>query len=174
MFLIVGLGNPGIEYSKTFHNIGFMTVDNILEQTEICAKKNECESIAFHTIVDGKKVVIAKPQTFMNLSGKAVLMFKQKYKLEDKDILVVADDIDLQPGNVRYRENGSGGTHNGLRNIVQNIGPNFKRIRIGIGRGDGDLADFVLSKIPKQTMDVLEQSIDVATDKIFEILKQSD
>ena len=98
MFLIVGLGNPGIEYNKTFHNIGFMTVDFMLEDLEILAKKNECQSITYHTNINGEKVIFAKPQTFMNLSGNAVLALKNKYKLDDKDILVVADDIDLEVG----------------------------------------------------------------------------
>ena len=172
MFLIVGLGNPGIEYNKTFHNIGFMTVDFMLEDLEILAKKNECQSITYHTSIDGEKVIFAKPQTFMNLSGNAVLALKNKYKLDDKDILVVADDIDLEVGKTRYRENGSGGTHNGLRNIVQNIGTDFKRVRIGIGRGKGDLADFVLSKIPNDTMQILEESINQASEKILQVIKQ--
>lgn len=174
MFLVVGLGNPGIEYNSTYHNIGFMTLENMLEQTEVLARKKECESITFHTNIFGKKVIFAKPQTFMNLSGKAVLALKNKYKLENKNILVIADDIDLEPGKTRYRENGSGGTHNGLRNIVQNIGTDFKRVRVGIGRGKGDLADFVLSKIPSQTMEILQQSICEASDKIFQTIKQSD
>ena len=172
MFLIVGLGNPGIEYNKTFHNIGFMTVDFMLEDLEILAKKNECQSITYHTNINGEKVIFAKPQTFMNLSGNAVLALKNKYKLDDKDILVVADDIDLEVGKTRYRESGSGGTHNGLRNIVQNIGTDFKRVRIGIGRGKGDLADFVLSKIPNDTMQILEESINQASEKILQVIKQ--
>lgn len=172
MFLIVGLGNPGIEYNKTFHNIGFMTVDFMLKDLEILAKKNECQSITYHTNINGEKVIFAKPQTFMNLSGNAVLALKNKYKLDDKDILVVADDIDLEVGKTRYRENGSGGTHNGLRNIVQNIGTDFKRVRIGIGRGKGDLADFVLSKIPNDTMQILEESINQASEKILQVIKQ--
>lgn len=172
MFLIVGLGNPGIEYNKTFHNIGFMAVDFMLEDLEILAKKNECQSITYHTNINGEKVIFAKPQTFMNLSGNAVLALKNKYKLDDKDILVVADDIDLEVGKTRYRENGSGGTHNGLRNIVQNIGTDFKRVRIGIGRGKGDLADFVLSKIPTDTMQILEESINQASEKILQVIKQ--
>ncbi len=172
MFLIVGLGNPGIEYNKTFHNIGFMTVDFMLEDLEILAKKNECQSITYHTNINGEKVIFAKPQTFMNLSGNAVLALKNKYKLDDKNILVVADDIDLEVGKTRYRENGSGGTHNGLRNIVQNIGTDFKRVRIGIGRGKGDLADFVLSKIPTDTMQILEESINQASEKILQVIKQ--
>lgn len=172
MFLIVGLGNPGIEYNKTFHNIGFMTVDFMLEDLEVLAKKNECQSITYHTNINGEKVIFAKPQTFMNLSGNAVLALKNKYKLDDKDILVIADDIDLEPGKTRYRENGSGGTHNGLRNIVQNIGTDFKRVRIGIGRGKGDLADFVLSKISNDTMQILEESINQASEKILQIIKQ--
>lgn len=172
MFLIVGLGNPGIEYNKTFHNIGFMTVDFMLEDLEILAKKNECQSITYHTNINGEKVIFAKPQTFMNLSGNAVLALKNKYKLDDKDILVVADDIDLEVGKTRYRENGSGGTHNGLRNIVQNIGTDFKRVRIGIGRGKGDLAGFVLSKIPNDTMQILEESINQASEKILQVIKQ--
>ena len=150
MYLIVGLGNPGIEYRKTYHNIGFLTVENLLQELDVASVKKECDSICYHAIINNEKVIIAQPQTYMNLSGNAVLKLKSKYKIENSNIVVIADDIDLQLGVIRYRESGSAGTHNGLRNIVSQIGTDFKRIRIGIGRGEGDLADYVLSKISNQ------------------------
>ena len=171
MYLIVGLGNPGNEYKKTYHNIGFLVVDSLIDNLEIKAVKKECECVAYHTLINNKKVIIVKPQTYMNLSGNAVLKLKSKYKIENKNILVIADDIDLKLGDIRYRESGSGGTHNGLRNIVNNIGTDFKRIRIGIGRGSGDLAEFVLSKIPKQIFDTLENSFEGAIEKIYQIIE---
>lgn len=170
MFLVVGLGNFGNEYKNTYHNLGFFVVDLLLENIEIESQKKECESISYHTHINGQKAIIVKPQTYMNLSGNAVAKLKNKYKIENKNIIVVADDIDLEVGKVRYRECGSGGTHNGLRNIVGNIGNDFKRIRIGIGRGKGDLADFVLSKIPNDIFEVLQESFEFAVQKIFEVI----
>ena len=171
MYLVVCLGNPGIEYKKTYHNIGFLTADVLLDEIEVKSVKKECDSVCYHTMINNIKTIVVKPQTFMNLSGNAVLKLKSKYKVDNKNIIVIADDIDLKLGDVRYRESGSAGTHNGLRNIVQNIGTDFKRIRIGIGRGEGDLADFVLSKINNDNFEVLQNSFSVACDKIFQVIK---
>ena len=171
MFLIVGLGNPGKEYEKTYHNIGFLTADVILDEIGVNNIKKECDSICYHTVFNNIKTIVAKPQTYMNLSGNSVLKLKSKYKIENENIIVISDDIDLKVGDIRYRESGSAGTHNGLRNIVQNIGTDFKRVRIGIGRGEGDLANFVLSKISDKNIKILQPAFHQACDKILSLIK---
>ena len=162
--LVVGLGNIGKEYDNTYHNVGFFTVDKLSDEYGLDFNKNECKAKTCHVRLKNTKLIIAKPKTYMNLSGLSVAALKQKYKIENSDIYVLCDDIDLPLGKVRLRHSGSGGTHNGLKNIVQNIGENFNRIKIGIGRDSSfeNLADFVLSKIPKQKQEVLDVSVNEA------------
>ena len=172
MKLIVGLGNPDRCYEDTFHNIGFMAIENLADKFDINFTKSECKAVTCETRINGEKIILAKPQTYMNLSGECVLAFKSKYKLDSRDIYVFCDDIDLPIGKFRFRENGSAGTHNGLRNIVQNIGTEFNRIRIGIGRDEkfANLADFVLSKIPSEKLEALDEVIESAVKNLLEKL----
>ena len=164
MKLIVGLGNPGKEYEKTYHNVGFMTVEKLSEEYGIDFVKNECKAKTCSFYTNSEKLILAQPRTYMNLSGESVLELKNKYKLQNSDIYVFCDDIDLPLGKVRLRHEGSGGTHNGLKNIVALIGQDFNRIKVGIGRDPKfqDLADFVLSKIPQDNLDILENSMQEA------------
>lgn len=165
--IIIGLGNPGKEYEKTYHNLGFMAIDSLAEDFSLNFSKKNKNSVYAEGVIEGKKIILVKPQTYMNLSGEAVAIFKQKYK--DANLIVVCDDIDLSKGTVRFRENGSGGTHNGLRNIVCHIGQEFKRIKIGCGRDENmELADFVLSKIKDETY--LKDAMQKAKAKIIENL----
>ncbi len=161
MKLVVGLGNPGKEYEKTYHNIGFFAVDKISDEYGLDFTKNECKAKTCSVYLKNTKLILAKPQTYMNLSGESIRELKQKYKLQNSDIYVLCDDIDLPLGKIRLRHSGSGGTHNGLKNIVLNIGEDFNRIKIGVGRDDKfkDLADFVLSKIPNDKQEVLDSSV---------------
>ena len=160
MKLIVGLGNPEKKYDRTFHNVGFMVVDALSDEYGLDFTKNEGRAKTCSFYIGNEKIIIAKPQTYMNLSGHSVLELKNKYKIENKDIYVFCDDIDLPLGKVRLRHEGSGGTHNGLKNIVSLIGQDFNRIKIGIGRDEKfkDLADFVLSNIPKEKQEILNVS----------------
>lgn len=171
MKLIVGLGNPGKEYENTYHNVGFLAVSQFVDTLGESFSKKECNALTCHVTIAGEKVVFAKPQTFMNLSGDSVVALKNKYKLKSTDILVVLDDIDLPKGKTRYRETGSAGTHNGLRDIVARLATQeFPRIRIGIGKDDKmDLASYVLSKIDKESMIVLQEKFDEA----MELLKEN-
>ncbi len=173
MFLIVGLGNYGKEYERTPHNMGFLTVDKVSEEMGIEFTKNKCHALIAEGFFNGDKVMIAKPQTYMNNSGISLSELVSKFKIPLENIIVISDDIDLPVGKIRYKAHGSGGTHNGLRNCVQLLGTeNFARIRIGVGKPiNMDLADFVLSNIPKETMDILEKSIAEAKDKIIEMIK---
>ena len=147
--LIVGLGNPTSQYANTFHNVGFLAVDAMLKEIGGDCTKKECSALTLHARIDGAKVIIAKPQTYMNLSGTAVRELCNKYKIDTQNVLVVYDDIDLPAGSLRFRTKGSGGTHNGMRDIVLKIGEDFPRLRVGIGRPQPgrDLASYVLSRI---------------------------
>ena len=165
--IIVGLGNPGSEYDKTYHNLGFMAVDSLANDFSLSFSKKAKNYISAEGMIEGKKTILVKPQTYMNLSGEAIAIIKNKYK--DANLIVVCDDIDLPKGTVRYRENGSAGTHNGLRNIVEHIGQDFKRIKIGAGRDERmNLADYVLSKIRDE--EYIKEAIEKSKVKIIENL----
>lgn len=167
MKIIVGLGNPGGIYSKTYHNIGYMVVDKLAKMwgVEFTKKKCKCEIAKFGDII------LAKPITFMNLSGDAVAELKKYFKLSNQDILVVLDDIDIPKGNMRFREGGSAGTHNGLRDIIKKVGE-VPRIRVGIGKpNDMDLADYVLSNIDVMSKEQIDNAIDMAIEKVKEMIE---
>lgn len=167
MKIVVGLGNPGGLYAKTYHNIGYMTVDKLARVwgIEFGKKKCKCE------IAKLGDIILAKPLTFMNLSGDAVAELKKYFKVSNQDILIVLDDIDLPKGGVRFREGGSAGTHNGLRDIVRKVGET-PRIRIGIGKPDSmDLADYVLSNIDMMSKEEIDKAIDMAIEKIKEMVE---
>ena len=166
MIIVVGLGNFGKEYDKTYHNMGFMAIDKFAEKLGCNFSKKDFKSLVAEGRFNGEKILLAKPQTYMNLSGEAVVLLKKKFK--DARIIVLVDCIDIMKGEVRYREKGSAGTHNGLRNIVSYIGEDFERIKIGIGRDESmDLKDFVLSKVDMNFFDeVLDNAVNVLVEKI--------
>ena len=149
MRAIVGLGNPGDKYTHTRHNAGFDVIDILSQKLDVPVKKLKCRATVGETLLNGEKLVLIKPQTFMNLSGLTVVDALSWYKIEPKDMLLLVDDIDLPFGQVRLRAKGGSGTHNGLRHIVQCTGTgDFPRVRIGMGAPppEWDLADWVLSK----------------------------
>jgi PTH1 family peptidyl-tRNA hydrolase len=171
MKLLVGLGNPDKQYNGTYHNMGFFVLDKFAEKMGVEISKKKHQSLIGECEIKGEKVLLAKPQTYMNLSGFAVSEIKRKYGIKNPDIFVVVDDIDLPIGTYRYKTGGSGGTHNGMRNIVSQIGADFPRLRIGIDKPtDTPLADYVLSKIPKSQQsifdEVAEDAIEVLTEKL--------
>lgn len=150
MKLIVGLGNIGEEYEKTNHNAGFMVVDSLSEKCGFTFKNRGCESDYAEYRTADEKFIIAKPRTYMNESGKAVKSLMKKFDISVDDIVVVSDDIDTEPGHIRFRKSGSAGTHNGLKSVIREIGTSeFKRLRVGIGKQNEhqDLANFVLGKM---------------------------
>ena len=148
MFLIVGLGNPGREYEHTRHNAGFDAMDAIADKYNISISEKKHKALCGKGVIEGQKVVLAKPQTFMNLSGESVAELLNYYKLDPKEeFLVIFDDISLAPGNIRIRKKGSAGGHNGIKNIIALTGTqDFKRIKVGVGEKPKgwDLADHVL------------------------------
>ena len=152
MYLIVGLGNPDKQYEKTFHNIGYVAVGDVAEELGAKFKKKECESMVAEAFVGGEKVIIARPLTYMNNSGRAVKQLMSKYKIPAQNLLVIYDDYDLPKGKVRIRASGSAGTHNGMRSIIGETGlKDFARIRIGIRDEAVDIPiiNYVLSDVRK-------------------------
>ena len=158
MTIFIGLGNPGKEYQNTYHNVGFKVIDELSRRFDIKLSKKGCKAVYGEGKIDGKKIMLVKPQTYMNLSGECVVMLKNKFK--DANLIVIADDIDLEKGKLRFRLHGSGGTHNGLRNIVSFIGEDFARLRVGIGRPQGDLKDFVLSNMEPDFEEIIIAAAD--------------
>lgn len=148
-FLIVGLGNPGRKYEESHHNAGFMALDDLAARLGASVTRAKFDALTGMAVLAGKKVLLMKPQTFMNLSGKAVGAAASFYKLQPQQVLVLVDDIALAPGKLRIRPSGSAGGHNGIKSIIGALGTqDFPRIRIGVGErrgGEADLADFVLA-----------------------------
>lgn len=167
MIIIVGLGNIGIQYKNTFHNMGFKVLDKVAEKLSITFSKEKFKSLIGQGMYNGESIMLVKPTTYMNNSGEAVTLLKQKYN--DARIIVAVDDIDLPKGKIRYREHGKPGTHNGLRSITQYIGEDFERVRVGIGRDENKpLADYVLSNIKKEDEELFNQAIEEASELILE------
>ena len=175
MKLIVGLGNIGREYEKTYHNIGFMCVERTAEILDADFKKRKFRSIVSETGRGKDKIILIKPETYMNLSGTAIKEAVDFYKIELKDLLVIYDDYDLKLGSVRIRESGSAGTHNGMRNIVNELGSeDFPRIRVGFKPETETpipLIDFVLSGIDENARPALDKAIEKAGEAAAEFAR---
>lgn len=165
-FMIVGLGNPGKEYENTKHNAGFMAVDRIAEKNHADIKRIKFKGLTGECRIAGKRVLLLKPSTFMNLSGQAVQEAMSFYKLSPEQVLIICDDINLAPGKLRIRRKGSDGGQNGMKNIIYLSGSDkFPRIKMGIGRKphpDYNLADWVLSKFSAQELKDLSPALDNA------------
>lgn len=168
MKLIVGLGNPDDKYKNTFHNLGFMAVDKVAEKLGVEFSKQKCRALIAETKIGREKVILAKPLTYMNLSGESVRELLSFFKIDLGDLIVIYDDYDIDKGVVRIRESGSAGTHNGMRNIIANLpSSNFARIRIGF-KPNGEfkiaLIDYVLSGIKEEDKPSMEKAIAVASE----------
>lgn len=168
MKLIVGLGNPDDKYKNTFHNLGFMSVDKVAEKFGVEFNKNKCRAMIAEHRVGSEKIIIAKPLTYMNLSGESVRELLSFYKISTKDMMVIYDDYDLYKGVIRIRESGSAGTHNGMRNIIKETGAtDFPRVRIGFKPTEESqipLINYVLSGIKEQDRPIYDKVISIACD----------
>lgn len=164
MKLIVGLGNPGIQYAMTRHNVGFMVIDRLLHQLPDAIEKTGFKGRYTKTKWNGEDVVLLKPETFMNLSGESIRPLMDFYKISIDDFIVVYDDVDLAPGILRIRSSGSSGGHNGLKSIIAHLGSTqFKRIRVGVGKDPvRPTADHVLSTFTKDESPLIEAAIDTS------------
>ena len=161
MYLIAGLGNPSRTYEGTRHNIGFTIIDVIGNKFGIDVTTKKHKALVGRGIIDGMRVILAKPQTYMNLSGESIREIADFYKIESENIIIIYDDISLDVGQLRIRKKGSAGGHNGIKNIIAHLGTQeFPRIKVGIGnKPEGwDLADYVLSKYSKAEQEALEEA----------------
>jgi PTH1 family peptidyl-tRNA hydrolase len=173
--LIVGLGNPGYEYYLTPHNLGFMAVDRLAESCGVEISRREAQALTASTKLEGEPVVLAKPQTFMNLSGMAVARLLARYELAVEDLIVLVDDVDLPFGSLRVRRRGSAGSHNGLKSIIGALeSDQFCRVRMGVKpeRPVEDLVSYVLGPFRKADLEVLAEMVDQAGEAMRLILKE--
>lgn len=174
MKIIVGLGNPGLRYAGTRHNTGFSVIISISDKFKIPVNKNECKAKTGHGIIAGEKVVLAMPQTYMNLSGESVQELLHFYKCTPEDLIVIYDDIDLDVGRIRIRRQGSAGGHNGIKSIINCIFTDvFDRVKVGVGaKPEGwELADHVLSRFPKEELPKFREVVSTAADACEEIVR---
>ena len=175
-WLIVGLGNPGLQYENTRHNVGFMTVDLLMKQNEGEFNKHKFEAAFGECTIGKNRVLLVKPQTYMNNSGRAVTQIAAFYKIPKEKIIVIYDDISLDVGKIRMRRNGSHGGHNGMKDIIELMGDNnITRIKIGVGQKphpDYNLADWVLSKFPEGDKENLDAALLKATKAAKEIMSK--
>lgn len=170
MYIIVGLGNPGRDYENTRHNIGFDVIDRLADQENIGVLEKKHKAVIGKGVIAGEKCILAKPQTFMNLSGESVRALLDYYKVDETtSLIVISDDVSLDVGQIRIRKKGSAGGHNGLKNIIANLGHDtFMRVKMGVGekpRG-WDLADYVLGHFPPREREAMDEAAERAADAI--------
>ena len=174
MYLIAGLGNPGKQYEMTRHNIGFHTIDYIADKIGIKVTKLKYKALYGEGEVNGERVFLVKPQTYMNLSGESIVEFVRFFKIPIENVIIISDDISLDTGRIRIRPKGSAGGHNGLKSIIYMLNSDsFPRIRIGVGapnHQDYDLADYVLGRFGKDEIPILEEAIIKAYKAAMEII----
>ena len=173
MKLIVGLGNPGKEYEKTRHNIGFMVLDKIAGKYKVSFSKNKFKGLYGEFSLDGEKIILLKPQKYMNLSGEVIGEFLRFFKISNNDLLIFHDDLDLPLGKIRIRPTGSSGGHNGLKDIEKNIGTkDYPRVKVGIANDKNiDTKDYVLGKFSSDDIQVISKSVDTCVCIFDDFLK---
>ena len=174
MYLIVGLGNPGTKYAHTRHNVGFDVLEALSRKLGVSITREKEQALVGECFVGGQKVILALPQTYMNLSGESVMRLANWYKIEPENLMVVYDDIDIPQGHIRIRKNGSAGTHNGMRSIVGLLGyENFPRLRVGVGqkREGYELADWVLGHYIGEEQEAADKAFQLAADAIVEYIE---
>lgn len=175
MFLIVGLGNPGAEYAGTRHNVGFMVADGLYEKYNFGPFKSKFDGLIAEGSIAGEKILLLKPQTYMNLSGNSVVKAANFYKILPSNIIVMHDDMDLPCGKIKAKNGGGAGGHNGLKSIDAAITPNYNRIRLGVGHpaGSGEVVvNHVLSRFSKADTALVADNIDLIVDSIDILIKE--
>ena len=174
MYLIAGLGNPTREYEKTRHNVGFSVIDVLADKYNIDVSDRKHKALCGKGVIEGEKVLLLKPQTFMNLSGESIREAVDYYKIDpEQELIVIYDDINLAPGKLRIRPKGSAGGHNGIKNIIAHLGTQvFPRIRVGVGEKPKgcDLADYVLGRFPGEEEPVIREALEKTTKACCEII----
>lgn len=176
MYIIVGLGNPGRQYENTRHNIGFDVIETLAQQDHVAVLEKKHKAIIGKGFVSGQKCVLAKPQTFMNLSGESVRQLLDYYKVDETaELIVISDDVSLKVGQIRIRKKGSAGGHNGLKNIIAHLGhDSFVRVKMGVGEKPPgyDLADYVLGHFTSEERKVMDEAAERAAEAIRVIIAQ--
>ena len=174
MYLIVGLGNPEEEYSNTRHNMGFDVINELAKAHEIEMSRMKFNAIYGSGMIENKKVILVKPQTYMNLSGQAVREFVNFYKIEEENLIVIYDDMDVDKGEIKIRKKGGPGSHNGMKSVVAEVATqDFARVRVGIGRPtqQEDHINYVIGQLTKEEKEVLNQGVICAKEAIEEMIK---
>lgn len=175
MYIIAGLGNPTREYDKTRHNVGFSVIDILADRIGIDVTEKKHKALCGKGMLEGQKVILAKPQTFMNLSGESVRAIMDFYKVSPEEVIIIYDDISLEPGQLRIRAKGSAGGHNGIKNMIVHLGTQeFSRIKVGIGEKpkDMNLADYVLSRFSKGEQELMEDAFNQAANAAAMMVSQ--
>lgn len=171
-WIIVGLGNPGPEYRRTRHNIGFDIIDAIADEHRISLRERKHKSVFGSGEIEHHHVILAKPMTYMNRSGQAVATLAKAFGVPPSRVLVIADDLDMELGKVRVRQRGSSGGHNGHKSIIDSLGTTeYPRIKIGIGRG-GETVEHVLSRFEPDETEIVEEAIETAKKRVYEIISE--
>lgn len=175
MYLIVGLGNPGSKFDYTRHNVGFMAIDKLADDLGVKVKKLKFKSLIVEARIGSEKVILMKPSTYMNESGRAVVDCQRYYNLDPSQIIVLCDDIDIDFGTIRIKKKGSAGTHNGLKSIIYQLNSqDFPRIKISVSKPEKniDLKDFVLSRFSDDEMKILDKELDMARKAVLDIVNK--
>lgn len=173
MYIVVGLGNPGLKYENTRHNAGFMTIDELSKELNIDVKRNKFKALIGEGNYNNEKIILVKPQTYMNDSGLSVKDITNFYNIEKDKLIIVLDDIDIEFGTIRIKRAGSAGSHNGMKSIIYQLAyDDFPRVKIAIGKNPSymDLADFVLSRFTKDEKKVIDEEVQNAKNAVLNII----
>lgn len=172
MYIIAGLGNPGSKYENTRHNMGFKAIDAMASEFGIDVNQAKFKGLIGEGRIGGEKVILLKPQTYMNLSGQSVREIMNFYKIPEENLIVIYDDFDLPIGSIRVRKSGGPGTHNGMKSVVQELGSRkFPRVRVGIGSSDGSTIQFVIGKVGKDEQQILNEAAEAAASAAADIIR---
>lgn len=172
MYIIAGLGNPGSKYENTRHNMGFKAIDAMASEFGIDVNRAKFKGLIGEGRIGSEKVILLKPQTYMNLSGQSVREIMNFYKIPEENLIVIYDDFDLPIGSIRVRKSGGPGTHNGMKSVVQELGSRkFPRVRVGIGSSDGSTIQFVIGKVGKDKQQILNEAAEAAASAAADIIR---
>lgn len=172
MYIIAGLGNPGSKYENTRHNMGFKAIDAMASEFGINVNRAKFKGLIGEGRIGTEKVILLKPQTYMNLSGQSVREIMNFYKIPEENLIVIYDDFDLPIGSIRVRKSGGPGTHNGMKSVVQELGSRkFPRVRVGIGSSDGSTIQFVIGKVGKDEQQILNEAAEAAASAAADIIR---
>lgn len=172
MYIIAGLGNLGSKYENTRHNMGFKAIDAMASEFGIDVNRAKFKGLIGEGRIGSEKVILLKPQTYMNLSGQSVREIMNFYKIPEENLIVIYDDFDLPIGSIRVRKSGGPGTHNGMKSVVQELGSRkFPRVRVGIGSSDGSTIQFVIGKVGKDEQQILNEAAEAAASAAADIIR---